>query len=541
MCAMLRGLGAKSISWMDGQQDAPLLLTGQQQHLQHQLQLQQQAGVVGGLIDASIYSSWTRQFEVPDTYGPQADEGGLHFLPSSPAWRDVISERFASWPDSTTFIFTYDDDFGLNDKLVSVLLTKLQISPAQFWAGSDGSDASSIGQGVQGGSSIGNNATAASMSGHSIYHNHSVPVQVVFFSRQEYTEQNRRHIASHWTAFHLEAFLKMSGLSRCLKLMLKHNITVPMLLGATTSKELNSMMHFRHRDSLTCMTLFSKLRALGDPEEADFLYSIDIEARRLQELRLPDGAREDGDYYSDASSDASSVSADSPSRPVASNQASPPTASARIPDGTAAALHILNEVTVAPVSAEDEVRPEQLEPAEYTLVMVGSSGVGKTSLLRQLVAITVAQSLGTSSVVTSIASGIDSGGSSIGSPSANTTSSSSAAMRTTSVARGDFNENELPTVGAQLLKCSVGRVTVESWDTAGQDSQRRAVIMHTKRADIIFFVYDVREPQSLEHLHGLAKDVIRNGTNITIIIYYCIYIIQLWRDQIIITNYNSIW
>jgi hypothetical protein len=435
--------------------------------------------------------SWSRQFEEPDSYGPEADEEGLVFLACSPAWREVIRERFASWPDSTTFVFTYDDDFGLTDDLVNVLFAKLQIPPAQFWAGEDDSTNLIGASGQAAGSTLTSGVTgvtgSAAMKGRRIFHTHSVPVQVVYFSRQEYMEHNRRRIASGWTAFHLEAFLKVSGLSRCLKLIMRRNVSVPTLLSVTSTKELNTLLNFRDKDSLTCMTLFSKLRSLGDPHDAELLSSIDVEAHRLLELRLPEGAREED--LSDTSSVVSAVSADSTSHNAPRSQGpSSQDAKAAAAAVTTTALHILDEDTVAAVDPAEEVALEELEPAEYTLVMVGSSGVGKTSLLRQLVAITVRQRVGGEGV-TSIASPG-------GSP---------------PPAHSDFDEHELPTVGAQLLRCSIGRVAVESWDTSGQDSQRRAVLMHTKRADIIFFVYDVRSSESLEHLRTLAKDIIRNG------------------------------
>jgi signal recognition particle receptor subunit beta len=444
---------------------------------------------------SALTASWSRQFEEPDSYGPEADEGALVFLSGSPAWRDVIRERFASWPDSTTFVFTYDNDFGLSDDLLNVLLTKLQISPAQFWEGEEETPPSPSGT-----TGTTRTTTNSGSSGRSIFHSHCFPVQVVFFSRQEYTEHNRRRIASDWTAFHLEAFLKISGLSECLKLILKRRVSIPMLLSVTSTKELNSLLRFRGGDSLTCMSLFSKLRALGDPHDAQLLSSIDVEARRLQELRLPEGAREEDDM-SDTSSVVSGVSVASASRVPPSVLASPQDSKAVA--ATTTAVHILEEGTVAPVDPAEDVSPEELEAAEYTLVMVGSSGVGKTSLLRQLVAITVRQTTqgAQDGAVTSIAS-----------PGGPASSSSSGAP-------GDFDEHELPTVGAQLLRCSVGRVTVESWDTSGQDSQRRAVMMHTRRADIIFFVYDVRSPESLDHLRALAKDIIRNGMYLLILIY----------------------
>ena len=74
-----------------------------------------------------------------------------------------------------------------------------------------------------------------------------------------------------------------------------------------------------------------------------------------------------------------------------------------------------------------------------------------------------------------------------------------------------FSLAELPTVGAQLIQLSLGRVRVESWDTPGQDSDRRAVLMHTKGADIIFIIYDITCMESLLQLSDIVRDVIRNG------------------------------
>ncbi len=74
-----------------------------------------------------------------------------------------------------------------------------------------------------------------------------------------------------------------------------------------------------------------------------------------------------------------------------------------------------------------------------------------------------------------------------------------------------FSLAELPTVGAQLIQLSLGRVRVESWDTPGQDSDRRAVLMHTKGADIIFVIYDITNMESLLQLSELVRDICRNG------------------------------
>lgn len=99
----------------------------------------------------------------------------------------------------------------------------------------------------------------------------------------------------------------------------------------------------------------------------------------------------------------------------------------------------------------------------YTVALVGASSVGKSSILRQLLYHT-------------------------------------------------FDPNQAPTSGAQLLEHVLGRAALSVWDTAGQATQHRGVLMHTKRADVIMVVYDVTSRRSFDCAVEVVADILRNGT-----------------------------
>lgn len=74
-----------------------------------------------------------------------------------------------------------------------------------------------------------------------------------------------------------------------------------------------------------------------------------------------------------------------------------------------------------------------------------------------------------------------------------------------------FQEHQSPTVGAQLVQHSLGSINLELWDTAGQASQHKGVLLHTRRADIILVVYDITRRHSFESLETTLSDVINHG------------------------------
>ena len=69
---------------------------------------------------------------------------------------------------------------------------------------------------------------------------------------------------------------------------------------------------------------------------------------------------------------------------------------------------------------------------------------------------------------------------------------------------GGKPDSESPTIIHPL-----GKLVVSTWNAT---KQRKAISTHTRKADIIIFVYDVTREDSLAELGEVILDVLRNGT-----------------------------
>jgi small GTP-binding protein len=110
----------------------------------------------------------------------------------------------------------------------------------------------------------------------------------------------------------------------------------------------------------------------------------------------------------------------------------------------------------------------------YKVVMLGDSGVGKTALVNR-------------------------------------------------ISEGAFSESHVPTVGSQFiaLPLEVGskKMTLELWDTAGQEVYRSLVGFYTREAKGAFLVFDVTNDQTFQGLPEWIKFVNEQAPGVKVIIF----------------------
>jgi small GTP-binding protein len=110
----------------------------------------------------------------------------------------------------------------------------------------------------------------------------------------------------------------------------------------------------------------------------------------------------------------------------------------------------------------------------YKVVMLGDSGVGKTALVNR-------------------------------------------------ISEGAFSESHVPTVGSQFialpLEVNSKRMTLELWDTAGQEVYRSLVGFYTREAKGAFLVCDVTNDQTYQGLPEWIKFVNEQAPGVKIIIF----------------------
>ena len=374
LCAILRDLGAKTISWLDD-------------------------------------PAWVRNYETPGSFTPFFDESKYTFLKNNSRWMSIVNERTTSWPDNLQISFSYDDDFSVNNEIVSVLLKKLNISAATFYG-------------------------QETFPRPVIFAPVSFPVQVVFFSRKDYERINREHIIQNWGPCHVQCLLKAWDMPTLSQLVADKKVSSAAIMGCTKEKQIVDLLGSSDNDFSDIKELFRKLKLLGEVEEERIMEKVEAAASELL------AARRDIDFDLAFGENSPEGGIDDPAEHLRG-------------DGL---IHA-NPAAVA-----------SLESGEYNMVMVGSGGSGKTSFLRHI----------------------------IGSSEDKQNNSK-------------FNVDEAPTVGPQLYQCSLGSVKVECWDTPGQDLERRAILLHTRKADIIFAVYDITSAESLRVLGEVVADIIKNG------------------------------
>ncbi len=83
-----------------------------------------------------------------------------------------------------------------------------------------------------------------------------------------------------------------------------------------------------------------------------------------------------------------------------------------------------------------------------------------------------------------------------------------------------FNEFEKPTERVFRSKANIGKLKLHLWDTAGRDLKQGSLCLYTKKADVIFLVYDICNELSFNSLKSAAQSIINNGTRFRLGIVY---------------------
>jgi small GTP-binding protein len=114
------------------------------------------------------------------------------------------------------------------------------------------------------------------------------------------------------------------------------------------------------------------------------------------------------------------------------------------------------------------------ETQHYKVVMLGDSGVGKTAVVNR-------------------------------------------------ISEGTFNDLHVATVGSQYvglpLETRKGKITLELWDTAGQEVYRSLVGFYTREAKGAFLVFDVTSEATFDGLPQWIKFVAKQSPGVKIIVF----------------------
>ena len=66
--------------------------------------------------------------------------------------------------------------------------------------------------------------------------------------------------------------------------------------------------------------------------------------------------------------------------------------------------------------------------------------------------------------------------------------------------KNEFDNNSESTIGASFVTVKYDDITYQIWDTAGQERYNSLIPMYCKNAELIFFVFDLNNPESINRL-----------------------------------------
>jgi len=66
--------------------------------------------------------------------------------------------------------------------------------------------------------------------------------------------------------------------------------------------------------------------------------------------------------------------------------------------------------------------------------------------------------------------------------------------------KNEFYNNSESTIGASFMTLKFDDISYQIWDTAGQERYNCLIPMYCKNAELIFFVFDVSNPESINRL-----------------------------------------
>ncbi len=145
-----------------------------------------------------------RLYEAPTYLEPEMNEDNpdLHFYHDSVGWSSMVSDRLRGWSENASLDFTYDDDYGITDRVVEQMLRKLG-------ANKDALDPEQHQEDLH---NIQNNLSIVKHDDGTenvIFKPVSDRADIQFFDKDAYKEENLSVINKEWTLDHVEAFLRV--------------------------------------------------------------------------------------------------------------------------------------------------------------------------------------------------------------------------------------------------------------------------------------------------------------------------------------------
>ncbi|CAE7445532.1 Rab26, partial [Symbiodinium microadriaticum] len=370
------------------------------------------------------------------------------FLSSFPDWQDMVRRRLDEHVESYVLKFVYEDDFHVNDDLVEKALGKMNIDKAEkklLFA--EHMARESLTESGHGQVLLSHSVLSSRHPDHimGLFEPVRINVRIDFFSDLDYWEFNRAWIVSNWSSLHVQAFLRLIGLSKYERVFYDHEVDGEVLISviANASETLTGQMNMLTAD---VDTLKDNIRRLGLLDDTAVLVAVAKEecfVRAEHERGLEvmvSASRKDDKNKSQQRNRGSGGTTASPGRSTA-------------PTGSPQSSTDLNG---------GRQRYGDFTEGVFEVVMVGDGAVGKTSLLNCICGL-------------------------------------------------NFNPIEKPTIGTKLVQHTLGKLVVEVWDIAGQPTQFGSVKAKTRRADILFAVYDVSNRDSIIVLEQRILEIIREG------------------------------
>ena len=145
-----------------------------------------------------------RLYEVPTYLEPEIDENcpDLHFYHDCHGWSSLVTDRLRGWSENASLDFSYDDDYGVTDRVVEQMLRKLGAKK----------DVLDPEQHLEDLHNIQNNLSIVKHDDGTddvIFKPVSDRADIEFFDKEAYKVENISVINKEWTLDHVEAFLRV--------------------------------------------------------------------------------------------------------------------------------------------------------------------------------------------------------------------------------------------------------------------------------------------------------------------------------------------
>ena len=220
----------------------------------------------------SQYHSWNKFYKSPDSL--QSDLIDLdiackryRFLREANDWQKLIKERLSTWNDSSTLRFEYNEDYGINDETIDILMEKLEATNRER--------IDLLGEMYQ-------TRSTDNLSRNLVYklftgiHD---TVRITFFSKEEYKIANRMWVKKHWGSLHICAYLKVIGLSQYCHVFKEKSVEGHALLELGTPEILMQTFWMSSQDATT---LAACINDLGDLDSISILAEVSNEVDSIR-------------------------------------------------------------------------------------------------------------------------------------------------------------------------------------------------------------------------------------------------------------------